>query len=112
MALFHRAGNSRAGGLQCPARLIADQEVSVLILVSSLVFFLNTVSILVAVSFFTLFERKLLSSRHLRLGPTLVGPYGLLQPFRDAIKLFSKEVVWLRSSNYTMYLLAAPAAVR
>lgn len=49
------------------------------------------VGVLVAVSFYTLYERKVLSLGHLRVGPRVVGYYGLLQPFSDAIKLFTKE---------------------
>nr|ACR55960.1 NADH dehydrogenase subunit 1 [Lichanura trivirgata] len=52
---------------------------------------LYILSILIAVAFLTLLERKLLSYMQLRKGPNLVGPLGLLQPIADGIKLIMKE---------------------
>lgn len=51
---------------------------------------------LVRVRFLTLFERKLLSYIQIRKGPNKVGIIGIFQPFRDAIKLISKELFKLR----------------
>ena len=48
--------------------------------------------LLVCVAFLTLAERKVLAFRQNRLGPNKVGFLGGLQPFRDAIKLFVKEI--------------------
>ncbi|MRB49483.1 NADH-quinone oxidoreductase subunit H, partial [Bacillus thuringiensis] len=62
-----------------------------------MVFFINIltllVPILIAIAFLTLADRKLLGYIQLRKGPTIVGPYGILQPFADAIKLFIKEPI-------------------
>lgn len=55
--------------------------------------------------FFTLLERKILSYIHNRKGPNKVRIIGLLQPIRDAIKLFSKEFTYIIKSNYYYYIV-------
>jgi NADH-quinone oxidoreductase subunit H len=54
----------------------------------------------------TLFERKILGWMHLRHGPTETGPFGLLQPIADAVKLMFKEAFIPGSSNKAMFLVA------
>lgn len=49
------------------------------------------IPVLINVAFFTLFERKILGLIQNRKGPNKVSVSGVLQPFRDAIKLFLKE---------------------
>nr|QXE46442.1 NADH dehydrogenase subunit 1 [Cephalcia infumata] len=63
------------------------------------------ISILVGVAFLTLLERKILGYIQIRKGPNKVGFMGIPQPFSDAIKLFSKEQIIPRLSNYLLYYL-------
>ncbi|YP_009890078.1 NADH dehydrogenase subunit 1 (mitochondrion) [Bubalus bubalis] len=64
------------------------------------------IPILLAVAFLTLVERKVLGYMQFRKGPNVVGPYGLLQPIADAIKLFIKEPLRPATSSASMFILA------
>lgn len=67
----------------------------------------SLVSMLVmgAVTYATLWERKLLGWAQIRLGPNRVGPWGLLQPIADALKLMTKEVVRPAAADKVLFYL-------
>lgn len=61
---------------------------------------------LLSVAFMTIIERKQLAAHQRRVGPTVVGYYGIAQPFADALKLIMKETVIPSQSNKVLFYLA------
>jgi NADH:ubiquinone oxidoreductase subunit H len=64
------------------------------------------VPILLAVAFITIIERKVMGSIQRRIGPNVVGYYGVLQPFADALKLVVKEQVIPSQATKSLFFLA------
>ena len=64
------------------------------------------VPLLVGVAYLTYAERKIIGAVQLRLGPTTVGYFGLLQPIADAIKLLFKESVFPTKSHKFVFIIA------
>ena len=64
-----------------------------------------TVPVLLTVAFVTVAERKTMASMQRRLGPNIVGYYGLLQAFADALKLILKEYVSPTQANIGLFFL-------
>ena len=64
------------------------------------------VPLLVAVAYVTYAERKVIGAMQLRQGPMTVGPYGLLQPLADGLKLFLKETIVPTGANTVVFLMA------
>jgi NADH-quinone oxidoreductase subunit H len=64
------------------------------------------VPLLVGVAYLTYAERKVIGAMQIRKGPNVVGPFGLLQPMADGIKLFLKETIIPTSANKGVFLLA------
>ena len=64
------------------------------------------VPLLLCVAYLVYFERKVIAAIHLRRGPNVVGPYGLLQPVADGMKLFFKETVIPTGANRGVFIIA------
>ena len=64
------------------------------------------VPVLIGVAYLTYAERKVIAAMQLRRGPNVVGPFGLLQPIADAIKLLFKETILPAGSNRVVFLMA------
>src|SRR5262245_49135026 len=67
---------------------------------------LVTVPLLLAVAYMTYVDRKVWASIQLRRGPNVVGPFGLLQPLADGLKLVLKETIIPSGANRVLFILA------
>ena len=64
------------------------------------------VPLMISVAYLTYAERKVLAAVQLRKGPNVVGPFGLWQPFADALKMLMKETIIPSGSNRLLFLMA------
>jgi NADH-quinone oxidoreductase subunit H len=64
------------------------------------------VPLILGMAYLTYAERKVLAAMQLRQGPATVGPFGLLQPIADGIKLLSKETIIPSGANRVLFVIA------
>src|ERR1700749_4919927 len=64
------------------------------------------VPLILAMAYLTLMERKIIAAMQMRRGPNVVGPFGLLQPLADTLKLLMKEVILPTKANKAIFLFA------
>lgn len=72
---------------------------------------LIVVPLMLAVAYLTYAERKVIGYIQARIGPNRVGPWGLLQPIADGLKLLMKEVIFPARSNLYLFLVAPVLAI-
>jgi NADH-quinone oxidoreductase subunit H len=91
---------------------IPDPNASVDTLIESIVKSVIVLAfLLVSFGYLTYFERKILGRMQARLGPNRVGPFGLLQPLADGLKLLLKEQITPREVRFGVYLIAPAISV-
>ena len=64
------------------------------------------IPLLIGVAYLTLAERRVIGFMQLRKGPNVVGPFGLFQPFADALKLMAKETILPAGADKTVFVIA------
>ena len=82
----------------------------VLVFLTILKFFSIVIPLLISVAYFTIAERKIMGAIQRRKGPNVVGFLGLLQPFADGLKLFTKELIFPVNANTSLFILAPMVA--
>jgi NADH-quinone oxidoreductase subunit H len=85
------------------AFLNSDVGIIILTLLKSLAII---VPLLIGVAYLTYAERKVLGAIQLRKGPNVVGPFGLWQPFADAIKMLFKETIIPAGADRALFVIA------
>lgn len=72
---------------------------------------IRLICLLIAIAYYTLAERKVMAAFQRRVGPNVVGSFGLLQPLADGLKLAGKEFVIPTYSNSRIFIVAAMATL-
>jgi len=67
--------------------------------------------LMLGVAYLTYFERKVIGFMQVRIGPNRVGPWGLIQPIADGLKLLLKEIVVPSSANKAIFIIAPMLAI-
>lgn len=67
--------------------------------------------LLLGVAYLTFAERKVIGYMQVRIGPNRVGPYGLLQPIADGLKLLLKEIIVPTGANKGIFIVAPMLAI-
>lgn len=67
--------------------------------------------LMLCVAYLTYFERKVLGWMHVRMGPNRVGPWGLLQPMADGLKLLFKEVISPTAADKKLFFVGPVMAI-
>jgi NADH-quinone oxidoreductase subunit H len=94
---------SNLAGLVLPESMVEIVATTVWYALLAVMIFLP---IIIVMAMLTYAERRVIGSMQARVGPNRVGPFGLLQPFADVIKLLVKEVVVPTRSNKVLFLIA------